>query len=69
MESPLRKLISSLSPPSPQELERREQAARRLRERYLSHPLCDPYYKEQDQRSGMVFWRAMQSSAILSDGD
>ena len=53
-------LTSSLTP---QELERREQAARRLRERHLHIP----YYKKRDEERGMAFWRNFQSGAVLAD--
>ena len=48
---------------SPQELERRERAAQRLKEVYSSIP----WYKERGERQGDSFWRALQARAVLAD--
>lgn len=48
---------------SPQELERRERAAQRLKEAYSSIP----WYKEQGERLGDRFWRNLHDKAVLSD--
>ena len=62
MASRLRKLIEA-HPISQQELDRRERATRRLRER-----LCTtPYYRARDANEGMDFWRNLHSSAVVSD--
>ena len=58
----LRKLISEHSP-TPQELERQERAAQRLRERFSS----TPYGKKRDEKDGMAYWRDLHASAILSN--
>ena len=61
-DSPLARLLSSCSE-TPQELERQERAAQRLRERCLSIP----YYRERDAKEGMEFFRDLHASAILSN--
>ena len=48
---------------SPQELERRERAAQRLKEVYSTIP----WYKEQGEKDGDQFWRNLQSKAVLSN--
>lgn len=48
---------------SPQERERRKQAAQRLKEAYSSIP----WYKEQGERHGDQFWENLQSKAPLAD--
>ena len=48
---------------SSQELERRERAAQRLKEVYSSIP----WYKEQVEKHGDEFWRALQARAVLAD--
>jgi hypothetical protein len=48
---------------SPQERERRERAAQRLKEVYSSIP----WYKEQGERHGDRFWRSLQDKAALAD--
>jgi hypothetical protein len=63
MEYSIRRLISSLPLIPPEELERREQAAIRLRERHLHIP----WYAEQDRKYGMDFWRKSHASFVLSD--
>ncbi len=47
---------------SPSLLEKRRQAALRLRERCLSIP----FYAEKDRRLGMDYWLALQGSAVLN---
>jgi hypothetical protein len=49
---------------SPNEHERRETAARRLRERLIHIP----WYAEADRREGMDFWRTLHSSWVMTDG-
>ena len=61
-EARLRELISKHSL-SPQELERRKRAAQRLKERYSSIP----WYKEQGEKHGDLFWDLLQSKAALAD--
>ncbi len=46
------------------ELARQERAARRLRARLIHIP----YYAERDRKSGMRFWRALQSHTALNYG-
>lgn len=48
---------------SPNEEQRREQAALRLRERLIHIP----WYAEADRRGGMDFWRGFQSSQVMLD--
>lgn len=48
---------------SPQERERRERAAQRLKEVYSSIP----WYKEQGEKDGDQFWRNFQGRAVLAD--
>ena len=61
-DSPLAQLLSSCSE-TPQELERQERAAQRLRERFSS----TPYGKKRDEKDGMAYWRNLHASAILSN--
>jgi hypothetical protein len=48
---------------SQQELDRRERAAQRLKEVYSSIP----WYKEQGEKHGDLFWRNLQSKAVLGN--
>lgn len=59
---PLETLISSLSPLSPEELERRRQGALRLRERLL----VLPFYQDKDKRLGMEYWETLYTSQVNS---
>ena len=55
--------LCSENPISPQERERRERAAQRLKEVYSSIP----WYKAQGEKHGDEFWRALQARAVLGD--
>ncbi len=61
-EDPLQKLLSQYSL-EPQELERRKRAQQRLKEVYSSIP----WYKEQSEKDGDLFWKALHDSAVLRD--
>ena len=61
-EDPLQKLLSQYSL-EPQELERRKRAQQRLKEVYSSIP----WYKEQGEKDGDLFWKALHDSAVLRD--
>lgn len=63
MASRLRKILDNLPPIPPEELERRERAAVRLRER-LGHL---PGYRDRIAPDDMDFWRNYQRSAVLAD--
>ena len=58
----LRKICSENSL-TPQEQERRKRAQQRLKEVYSSIP----WYKEQAEKYGEVFWERLHSKAPLSD--
>lgn len=49
---------------SPQERERRKRAQQRLKEAYSSIP----WYKEQGEKYGDLYWESLHDSAVLSDG-
>ena len=51
-ERSLTKLLSELSPETPEERERREQGTQRLKERLSSIP----WYAQQAQKDGPEFW-------------
>lgn len=59
MSPTIRELIDQ-NPLPPAELERRERADRRWRERLISHP----WYAERDRLDGMEFWRRFQASCV-----
>ena len=61
-EDPLQKLLSQYSL-EPQELERRKRVQQRLKEVYSSIP----WYKEQGEKDGDLFWKALHDSAVLRD--
>ena len=61
-EMSLRKICSENSL-TPQEQERRKRAQQRLKEVYSSIP----WYKEQAEKDGEVFWERLHSKAPLSD--
>ena len=48
---------------NPQEQERRKRAQQRLKEVYSSIP----WYKEQAEKDGEIFWERLHSKAPLSD--
>jgi len=48
---------------NPQEQERRKRAQQRLKEVYSSIP----WYKEQGEKDGDLFWKALHDSAVLRD--
>ena len=48
---------------NPQELERRKRAQQRLKEVYSSIP----WYKEQGEKDGDLFWKTLHDSAVLRD--
>jgi hypothetical protein len=55
----LRQIIAENVLPS-EELARRERAALRIRERFIS----SPFYSEKDRKFGMEYWRILQASAV-----
>lgn len=57
-ERTLTKLLSELSPESPEERERREQGRQRLKERLSSIP----WYAQQAQKDGEIFWDKLYAS-------
>ena len=61
-EDPLQKLLSQYSL-EPQEQERRKRARQRLKEVYSSIP----WYKEQGEKYGDLFWENLHNSAVLRD--